>query len=228
MSRVREILHGIAGLIQQFAERAGGPGLFVVAFLDSSFLSLPEIADLLVVVFVLNNPDAWLYYAAITTAGSIGGCYALYSVGRRGGEAFLRRRFSERRIERALGWFRRNGLLAVIVPSILPPPTPFKIFVLLAGVARVRPVTFVGAVAIGRGFRYGSEAFLAYLYGERATKYIGDNLAAVSYWIAGAVLVGGVATLVWRRRRRFVPGAPATVHAAVLQSDGRPDEADGP
>ena len=199
MQRFTEFLHHIAELIQQFAERAGGPGLFVVAFLDSSFLSLPEIADLLVVVFVLGNPEGWLYYAAITTLGSMGGCYALYSLGRKGGEAFLRKRFSERHIERGLGWFRKHGLLAVIVPSILPPPTPFKIFVLLAGVANVRPATFLAAIAVGRGFRYGSEAFLAYWYGEQATKFIGVNLAAVSYWIAGAVAVGGISALVWRR-----------------------------
>ena len=201
MQRVTEFLHRLAELIQQFAERAGGPGLFVVALLDSSFLSLPNVADLLVVVFVLGNPDAWAYYAALTTVGSMAGCYALYSVGRKGGEAFLRKRFSERRIQRGLHWFKRHGLLAVVVPAILPPPTPFKIFVLLAGVAKVRPVTFLIAVGVGRGFRYGSEALLAFWYGERATKFISENLAAVSYWVAGAVLVGGVAMLVWRRVR---------------------------
>ena len=206
MERVTDILHRIAELIQQFAERAGGPGLLVVAFLDSSFLSLPEVADLLVVVFVLNNPDAWIYYAAITTLGSVGGCYALYTVGRRGGEAFLRRRFSERHIERGLNWFRRHGLLAVIIPSILPPPMPFKIFVLLAGVANVRPATFVAAVTVGRGFRYGSEAFLAYWYGERATRFINENLAVLSYWVAGTVLAGAIAAFIWRRRRRVVHG----------------------
>jgi membrane protein YqaA with SNARE-associated domain len=208
MQRVTEFLHYVAALIQQFAERAGGPGLFVVAFLDSSFLSLPEVADLLVVAFVLHNPEAWLYYAAVTTIGSIGGCYALYSVGRRGGEAFLRKRFSQQRIERGLTWFRRHGLLAVIVPSILPPPMPFKIFVLLAGVAQVRPATFLAAVAVGRGFRYGSEALLAYWYGEQATRFIRDNLALVSYWLAGAVLVAGLAMLVWRRRRAKTPTVP--------------------
>jgi membrane protein YqaA with SNARE-associated domain len=201
MQRFTEIIHHVADFFQQFAERAGGPGLFVVAFLDSSFLSLPEIADLLVVVFVLGNPDGWLYYALVTTVGSMGGCYALYSLGRKGGEAFLRKRFHERHIEWGLAWFRRNGLLAVIVPSILPPPMPFKIFVLLAGVANVRPATFLAAIAVGRGFRYGTEAFLAYWYGEQATRFIKENLAPVSYGLAAVVLVAGVATLVWRRMR---------------------------
>jgi membrane protein YqaA with SNARE-associated domain len=205
MHRVTEFLHRVADLVQRFAEQAGGPGLFVVAFLDSSFLSLPEIADLLVVVFVLHNPSAWLYYAVITTIGSVAGCFALFSVARKGGEAFLRKRFNERHIERGLGWFRKHGLLTAIVASILPPPTPFKLFVLLAGVAKVRPLTFVIALLIGRGFRYGSEAFLAYWYGERATKFINENMAMVSYWVAGTVLALGVGALVWRRVRSKSP-----------------------
>ena len=141
----------------------------LVAFLDSSFLSLPEVNDVLMVLMVVRNPDAWIYYAAMTTLGSVAGCFALFSVAQRGGEAFLRKRFSERHVERGLRFFQRYGLLAVIVPSILPPPTPFKIFVLLAGVANVRKSTFLLAVALGRGFRYGSEGLLAYLYGEEAT-----------------------------------------------------------
>jgi len=200
MDRIRELSHRLAEIMQHFAETTGGPGLAVVAFLDSSFLSLPEVADLLIVVFVVHNPPAWLYYAAMTTLGSVAGCFALYTVGRRGGEAFLRRRFKARHIDRALGLFRRYGLLSVIIPSILPPPMPFKIFVLLAGVANVKPGTFILATLIGRGFRYGSEALLAYLYGEQATRFIRDNLPQVSLYLAIAVALGGAAYIVWRRR----------------------------
>jgi membrane protein YqaA with SNARE-associated domain len=201
MQRVTEFLHRAAEFIQRFAEQAGGPGLFVVAFLDSSFLSLPEVADLLVVVFVLGNPSGWIYYAALTTIGSTAGCYVLYALARRGGEAFLRKRFNERYIERGLGWFRRHGMWTAVVASILPPPTPFKLFVLLAGVANVRPWSFVAAISIGRGFRFFSEAFLAYWYGERATRFISENLPTISYWVAGTVVLLGIGGLLWRARR---------------------------
>jgi membrane protein YqaA with SNARE-associated domain len=197
------MLHRLAEFFQHFAERYGGPGLAVVAFLDSSFLSLPEVSDVLIVLFVVRDPEHWLYYGLVTTAGSVLGCYALYALGRKGGDEFLRKRFHERHIDRALAWFQKYGLLVVIVPSILPPPTPFKVFVLLAGIANVRPLAFVTAVIVGRGFRYIGEAWLAYRYGEDARLFISDNLARVSIVLAVLVLVAGVAVVLWRRRSRM-------------------------
>ena len=187
--------------IGAFAAGLGAPGLVLVAFLDSSFLSLPEVTDILVVVLVIQRPEFWMWHALFATLGSVAGCYALYLVGRKGGEVVLRRRFKAQNVERGLEIFRRYGLLAVVVPAILPPPMPFKIFVLLAGVARVRPATFILAAIIGRGFRYGSEALLAYWYGEQATRFIQQNLPVVSLWLGGTIAVLAIVYIVWRRRR---------------------------
>jgi membrane protein YqaA with SNARE-associated domain len=184
-----------------FAAGLGAPGLVLVAFLDSSFLSLPEVTDILIVVLVIKRPELWISHALFATVGSVLGCYALYLVGRKGGEVVLRRRFKAHNVERGLELFRRYGLLAVVIPSILPPPMPFKIFVLLAGVANVRPLTFIVAATIGRGFRYGGEALLAYWYGEQASQFIRHNLALVSVWLAVAIAVGGGIYVIWRRRR---------------------------
>jgi membrane protein YqaA with SNARE-associated domain len=187
--------------IGAFAAGLGAPGLLLVAFLDSSFLSLPEVTDILVVVLVIKRPEFWMWHALFATLGSVAGCYALYLVGRKGGEVVLRKRFNAQNVDRGLGIFRRYGLLAVVVPAILPPPMPFKIFVLMAGVARVRPLTFLVAATIGRGFRYGSEALLAYWYGEQATRFIRENLPTVSLWLGATVAVLAIAYIVWRRRR---------------------------
>ena len=187
--------------IGAFAAGLGAPGLALVAFLDSSFLSLPEVTDILIVVLVIKRPELWLSYALFATLGSVAGCFALYFLGWKGGDVVLRRRFKAQNIERGLEIFRRYGLLAVVVPSILPPPMPFKIFVLLAGVARVRPATFLVAATIGRGFRYGGEALLAYRYGEDASRFIHQNLPLVSLWLAATIGVFGIVYIVWRRRR---------------------------
>src|SRR5579862_6641127 len=125
----------VVAWVQAFALSAGAPGLLVVTFLDSSFASLPEIADLLVVYMVTEHKHRLLMYVASATIGSIAGCLALYYVGRKGGEALVRSRFDTLAVEKTMAAFRKHGLMAVLVPSILPPPAPFKIFVILAGLA---------------------------------------------------------------------------------------------
>ena len=187
-----------------FARAVGGPGLFLVAFLDSSLLSLPEINDLLIIWMVTQHPSLMIYYAIMATLGSVVGCLLLYYLGRRGGDAMLRKRFHERHIDRAMELSRKYGALAIIVPAILPPPAPFKIFVLLAGIARVPLWTFVASVSIGRGLRYFGEGLLALWYGERAIGWLQTNGRAVALGMAIAALVGGVAYYVWKNRRRRI------------------------
>ncbi len=183
----------------------GGPGLFAVAFLDSSFLSLPEINDILVVSFVVQHKERLVYYASMSTLGSIAGCFLVYLIGLKGGEAVLRKRFSAGRIERGMEAFRRYGLLAILVPALLPPPAPFKIFVLLAGVSRVPLGTFTIAVAIGRGLRYFVLGLLAVWYGDMALHYLRENAKPVGLVLAGVVLVLGVLYIIWSRRKTGNP-----------------------
>lgn len=174
---------------QAFALGLGGPGLFFIAFLDSSFLSLPEINDLLLVWMVTRHESRMLYYATCSTLGSIAGCLVLYYVGRKG-DQWVARRFSQARIERAMRAFERYGVMAVLIPSLLPPPAPFKIFVLLAGLAGVRVPRFVAAIAIGRGLRYFTEGVLALWYGDRAMEFIRENGPSVALAVTAMVLAG--------------------------------------
>ncbi len=162
MSRLIALVHHISQFIQPIAAALGAPGVALVSFLDSSILPLPEVPDLLVVASVVRQPSLWLVYALAATVGSVAGCYALYFIARKGGEAFVRRRLREEHVERGLRLFRRHGLFALVVPSLLPPPTPFKLFILVAGLAEVRPPTFIAALTIGRGFRFVGIAWLAY------------------------------------------------------------------
>ncbi len=193
---------GIVNWVKAFAESIGGPGLFVVAFLDSSFLSLPEVNDLLVIAMVRNDTESMPYYALMATLGSIAGCLVLYMLGRRGGDSLIRRRFGGPRLTRAMELSQRYGILAVAIPAILPPPAPFKVFVLLAGVAKVPISQFVTAVALGRGFRYFAEGWLAVRYGEQAETLLVENGGVVSVALAGIVAVAAIAYFLLRNRKR--------------------------
>ncbi len=191
----------IVAWVQAFAVSIGGPGLFFIAFLDSSFLSLPEINDILVIATVIENPDLMAYYAFMATAGSVAGCLVLYVIGRRGGEALLARRFAGPRLDRAMRFSKKYGVLAVVVPAILPPPAPFKVFVLLAGVARVPLPQFAAAVAVGRGFRYFGEGWLAVRYGEQALQLLEENSRTVSIAVAATVLALGLGYYLAQRKK---------------------------
>jgi membrane protein YqaA with SNARE-associated domain len=192
----------------------GGWGLFFVGFLDSSFLSLPEINDILVVWMVTQHRDRFLYYVVMSTLGSVVGCLAIYGLAWKGGEAFVRRRFGSSKVEHGLAVVRRYGLLALLVPSMLPPPAPFKVFVILAGVVRIRPASFVTAIGIGRGLRYFVEGLLAYWYGEMALQYIDDHGKLVAFIAALSVLLIGVA-MAWWHRRHGLSGAGQAVEDRI-------------
>lgn len=188
--------------LEAFALGLGGPGLFLLAFLDSSFLALPEVVDILMVWMVIEHPERWLWYGSMATIGSMAGCYVLYDLARRGGEAFLRKRLSERHVTRGMQVFARYGTLALIVPSITPPPMPFKPFVLMAGVAGMPRARFLGAITIGRGLRYIGEALLAALYGQAVLTYIHQNAGRVTLYAAGLVLAAGAAYYGYRALSR--------------------------
>jgi membrane protein YqaA with SNARE-associated domain len=197
-----QFLQSLAARAQAFAESLGGPGLLIVAFVDSSFLTLPEVADILVVLFAVRSPDYWLYFSAMTTLGSIAGSFTLFYIGRKGGEALLRRNFHERHVDRGLAWFKRFGAWVLVLPAMLPPPMPFKLFVLLSGVAGVARLPFIAAVATGRGLRYGGEAYLATLYGEEVLSFIKNNAFEWALPVLAAILLPVTLWWLWHKLTR--------------------------
>jgi membrane protein YqaA with SNARE-associated domain len=189
---------GFVDWIQATALALGGPGLFIIAFLDSSFLSLPEINDLLLIWMVTQHKARMPYYAAASMLGSVAGCLVLYYVGRVS-EQWVAKRFNADRLERTMKTFQRYGVMAVLVPSLLPPPAPFKVFVLLAGVAGIRVQSFALAIAIGRGIRYFGEGLLAIWYGDRALEYVVANGRPIALGLIILLLVGMAAYLLRKR-----------------------------
>src|SRR5207244_5399152 len=111
----------------------------------------------------------------------------------------LRKKFAEDKIAKVARWYAKYGILAVMIPSILPPPTPFKIFVLFAGAFRISVGRFIFAIAAGRGFRYFLEGFLAVKYGEAAKDYMHQNYPYIELVVVALMVIGALASFLYCR-----------------------------
>jgi membrane protein YqaA with SNARE-associated domain len=161
----------LAHWLQNSVATMGGGGIFLAAFLDSSVLSFPFVTDALVIDLSLHRPARMPYYCAMAALGSLAGCIWLYLLAKKGGEAFFQRHAGNR-AEKAKRWVQRNAFLSVFIPGIMPPPSPFKVFVLAEGVFQVPLRTFVFAILLSRTLRYFAEGVLSVRYGERALRVL--------------------------------------------------------
>jgi membrane protein YqaA with SNARE-associated domain len=140
------------------------------------------------------HPSWMLLYAFMATAGSALGCFILYSISRRAGSRALNR-FSERKQQRVKYLIERYDMIAVLVATLLPPPFPFKLFVVTAGVFRFSLLRFMIAIVAGRAFRFLLEGYFAVRYGAEAK----EILAKYYPWIGIGLVVAIVAFVIIRR-----------------------------
>src|SRR2546427_9893020 len=126
---LRDIGHWLEHYVISAPLYLAAPAMVVIGALDSSLLSLPEINDYLVVGRCFKYPSAVFYFPLFAAAGSVLGCWLLYSIMRRGGQALLRKRFTPENIQWVEEKYARFGILAIDIPAILPPPLAFQIFV---------------------------------------------------------------------------------------------------
>ncbi|MGB7924300.1 MAG: VTT domain-containing protein [Pyrinomonadaceae bacterium] len=165
-----KITNGLSSLAQ-YLVTYGALGLFAIALLDSALIPMAGGPDAVLILLTTARPSWMLIYAAAATVGSTAGCVILYYISQRAGRRALSR-FSERKQARVKELIDRYDVLSVLVASVLPPPFPFKLFVVTAGVFRLSILRFIIAVAAGRAFRYMLEAYLAARYGDRAKELI--------------------------------------------------------
>jgi membrane protein YqaA with SNARE-associated domain len=179
--------------LQTFVATMGGGGIFAVAFLDSSVLSFPFVTDILVMELCIRNPAGMPYYAAMAAVGSLAGCIWLYLLAKKGGEAYFHRH-GGRAAAKARQWVDSNAFLSVFIPAILPPPLPFKVFVLAEGVFQVPLKTFILALLSGRGLRYFAEGILAVRYGDATLKFLLAHNRTVALSTVAVLLLLYIAT----------------------------------
>ena len=181
-------LSGWKQRVVAFASGLGAPGLFLISFLDSSVLSFPIINDLLLIELSMQHPARMPLYALMAASGSVLGCVLLYFLARLGGEAYFHRKAGARAIA-IRHWVERNGFGGMLVAALLPPPTPFKVFVFAAGVFEAPLFGFASAITVARLFRYFGVGYLAVRYGADAMPYLVAHKLQVAVLVIGLVAV---------------------------------------
>jgi membrane protein YqaA with SNARE-associated domain len=176
----------------------GAFGLFIVALLDSTFVPLPSSVDALMLLLSATYPSWMLLYALMATSGSALGCLILYLISRRAGARALNR-FSEKKQARVKNLIERFDMMAVLVATLLPPPFPFKLFVVSAGVFRFSLVRFMLAIVVGRGFRFLLEGYFAVRYGAEAK----EILAKYYPWIGLGLALGILLFVLLKQKSLF-------------------------
>lgn len=198
-------------LLPGWAIHLGVAGLFLTSVLDASVIPLPVpgTTDLLLLWLGSHNGNPWLL-ASSAIVGSLIGGYTTWNIGKRGGEAALKRWVPARILKRIVGWVKRNPSLAVFLPAILPPPIPLSPFLLAAGALGVARKPFLLAFGAARILRYSFVAWLAVVYGRRIVHLWAGTLEKWStplLWIFAAVVVSGVCLGVMKLHSRS--SAPA-------------------
>ncbi len=186
--------------LQAIVASAGGLGIFLIAFLDSSVLTFPVINDLLVINLSIRFPARMPYYAGMATLGSLGGCLLLYYIAKKGGEAMFHKHAGSR-AQHIHAWINRNGFVSILVTALLPPPTPFKVFVVAAGALEMPLPMFVLGLLAARSIRFFGEGFLAIRYGDQASQFLVTHKLEVAGIILLIVLTLYAASRLAFRRR---------------------------
>ncbi|PYU68999.1 MAG: hypothetical protein DMG49_14600 [Acidobacteria bacterium] len=193
-------LSGWKQKVVAFASGLGAPGLFLISFLDSSVLTFPIINDLLLIQLSIQHPARMPLYAFMAALGSVLGCVVLYFIARKGGEAFFHQKAGDH-AHAIRHWVEQNGFVGMLIAALLPPPTPFKFFVLAAGVFEVPLFSYTSAITLARLFRYFGIGYLAIRYGADALPYLVHHKLQVTAFVISLVIVSYVLSRLLLRRR---------------------------
>ena len=177
--------------------KLGGLGLLALGVVDGSLIPLPGSVDALIIILATRHHDLWLYYAIMSTVGSVIGGLTTYRIAQKGGEKFIRAKLGEKRADRLEELFTRWGFAAVAVPALLPPPFPTTAFLLVAGAMRYPVWRFAAALASGRAARFALVGYLAALYGRKALRKTAGHYQTVILWSVIAIVAGTILLTIW-------------------------------
>jgi len=196
LKTIKHILERYSAWIWALLKPLGVWGVFVISVLDSSFMGLPM--DAVVASYVYNDRPRFLLYVILASAGSALGSSILYVIGYMGGEVLLRKRLSPARFEKIRASFDHHEFWALMFPAMLPPPTPFKLFVLAAAAFEMRFSHFLAAIFAGRFVRFLLLALLTIKFGPQFVHFTGQFFKQHFHWVLAIILL---AMGIWLTRR---------------------------
>jgi membrane protein YqaA with SNARE-associated domain len=193
-----------------------GPwGVFAIAAVDGSLFGMP--IDAVVAGYVYNDRRHFLFYVVMASAGSALGSLVVYGIGYLGGETLVRKRIPAERFAKIHASFERHEFWAVMFPAMLPPPTPFKLFVLAASAFEMRLIHFLGAVFAGRMVRFLVLALLVLTFGPQVIHLVASVYQQHRGWFfAGIGITIVVGVLIWRGMRGRAREAQGTSNATSV------------
>jgi membrane protein YqaA with SNARE-associated domain len=170
----------------------GAWGVFGIAFVDAAFMGIPM--DPVVAGYVWSDRSHFWMYILMAAAGSAIGSLPLYLIGYKGGELLLAKRISKERLQKMRDRFEKQEFFALMIPSMLPPPTPFKLFVLSAGVFEMHFTAFLGAIFLGRVLRFSILSALVLTFGPHVVTIVGRMVrehlpVTIAVVVIGIVLI---------------------------------------
>jgi membrane protein YqaA with SNARE-associated domain len=201
LKRLGQLSAKYRALLLGFLKPLGFWGVGAVAVLDSS--SIPVPMDLIVAGYAWSDAHRFYLYVLMASIGSAIGGLVPYWIGRAGGEIFLMKRIDRARFERMRDRFEQQEFLALMIPSMMPPPTPWKLFVFASGVFEMRVITFMAAVAVGRLLRFTVVSLLAIKYGPQIVHELTElmHVHLVATLVALSVVLAVLAFLAVRKVR---------------------------
>ena len=197
MKTIKHILSRYTAFLWAILKPLGAWGVLVVAALDGAFIGLP--VDAVVAGYIYQDPGRFLLYALMASTGSTLGSIVIYVIGYKGGEELLRKRIPAERFERIHAAFDKHPFWSLMFPAMLPPPTPFKLFVLAAAVSEMGFVRFLLAIFSGRMVRFLLLALLTIKFGPDVVHVFGALFREHLYLV---LLVAGAGVVAWLMHRK--------------------------
>jgi membrane protein YqaA with SNARE-associated domain len=209
LKTIKHIIARYTAFLWALLKPLGIWGPFVIAGLDSAALGLP--LDVVVAGYVYQDHARFWLYVIMASAGSALGSIVLYVIGYKGGEELLRKRMSPERFQRFHQAFDKHPFWSLMFPSMLPPPTPFKLIVLTAAASEMQLSHFLMAIFFGRCVRFLILALLTIKFGPGFLEFAGRFLKFHWPWVLAGI---GVLLTVWLAVLRKQSQKPASTETA--------------